>query len=115
MKIFIFSFLISSFLFADYLYTDRNKCVYDLTPKNNGGWCYTYTQKNKSECNKRAKITQFLDGYNIDSGSCTLKNDLKITGLTQNQWNVSLALLAHFLGFTQLFLTNFLAVLVSRR
>jgi len=119
MKYLFVLFLLFSSANADYLYTKySNRCVYDLTPyQDNTGWCFIYSDTNNSSCNSRADLDDFIDGYfyKVDTDECLLKNDLKITNLTQNQWDYLLSVLAHVLGFTMLFLINFLAILVVRK
>lgn len=104
---------------ADYLYTKySNRCVYNLTPKQNDkGWCWIYTDNNNSSCNKNAKRSQFIDGYiyDVNDDTCLMKNDLKISGLSQSEWDYLLAILAHVMGFTMLFLINFLSILIVRK
>ena len=111
--------LILTFSNADYLATSHdNRCVYDLQPnQGNSGWCYTYSDNNNSRCNRRDKRSYFIGGYvySSDDDTCLLKNDLKISGLTQREWDYLLAILAHVMGFTMLFLINFLAVLTARK
>ena len=119
MKYLFVLFLLFSSVNADYLYTRfANRCVYNLTPyQGHRGWCYIYSDTNESKCNKNSKLSNFIDGYYYDANTdeCLMKNDLRITGLTQNQWDYLLAVLAHVLGFTMLFLISFLAILVVRK
>ena len=102
---------------ADYLNTrDNNHCIIDLEPKQNSkGWCYHDQNQDRDECDRRLKLDDLINGYIYEDSECHLKKDLKTTGLTQNKWNDAMALLAHALGFTMLFLVNFLSVLVARR
>lgn len=116
-KLIIFAFVTVQFLNADYLHLKDNHCIADLTPyQNHSGWCWRdISDNNSSYCSRRAKIDDFIDGYFLDSGNCILKNDLRITGLTQNQWDYLLAVLANVMGFTMLFLISFLSILVARK
>jgi len=111
--------LLFGFVSADYLNTrDKNHCIIDLEPyQNHTGYCYHDQRQDRDECDRRLKMKDLIDGYYYDSDdkSCLLKNDLKITGLTQNQWDYLLAVLAHVMGFTMLFLIDYLAVLVVRK
>jgi len=116
-KIFLFMFLVFSVANADYLNTrDNNHCIIDLEPKQNSkGWCYHDQNQDRDECDRRLKMSDLINGYIYEDDECVLKHDLKVTGLTQKQWNSYMAFLAHALGFTMLFLVDFLAVLVARR
>ena len=103
---------------ADYLNTKSNNiCVYDVQPyQGHKGWCYTKRSNDNQRCDSRLKMNQLIDGYYLnDDGDCVMKNDLRTTGLTQNEWDYNLSLLAHVMGFTMLFLINFLSVLVVRK
>lgn len=115
-KLFLFFFLVVS-LNADYLaLRDSNHCVIDLTPNQNSkGWCYLDLNTNQNKCDSFSSVDDYIDGYFLDQGNCVLKNDLKITGLTQNQFNFMMAVLAHVIGFTMLFLISFLSVLTMRK
>jgi len=119
MKFLLLSFILAFTLKADYLYIGTNICVHSLNIQDYEGkgiYCYTKSiDSDIKECSVDAKYTDFINGFEYKSDACTMKNDLKITGLTQEQWSFNMALLAHFLGFTQLFLINFLVILVARR
>ena len=117
MKLILVTFFFSiTLLNADYLYVKNSSCVYDLEPnQGNSGFCFTYTATGKSRCDKGSELSDFVDGYTNDGKRCNLKNNLKISGMSQDQWNMSMVLLAHSLGFTQLFLINFLVILIARR
>jgi len=119
MKI-LFILLLTLSLKADSLYTNDLICVHSITIEDYQGigiYCYDKRTSDGDvrECSSNARYDNFISGYEYKDGKCQIKNDLKITGLTQNQWSFSMALLAHFLGFTQLFLINFLIILVARR
>jgi len=114
---FLFIFIsFCSFVSADYLNTKTsNQCIYDVTPyQNNTGLCYTKRSNDQNYCNKNLKYKHLINGYEFKNNECLLKNDLKITGLSQNQWDYLLAVLAHVMGLTMLFLTNFLAIRISK-
>ena len=68
-----------------YLYTKNTRCIEDLYPNPNGnGFCYRYSNNtNRVRCSTRAKLTNFIKGYeyNSNTGTCTLEHDLQITGL----------------------------------
>ncbi len=116
MKQFFFLLLLSLYANADYLYTKTNKCVYDLAPKQDSkGWCYTKRSNDQRYCNSNAKYSQFMNGYVFQNGECNLKNDLKITGLTQNEWSYIMAILANVLGFIFLFLVGFSSLRISKK
>ncbi len=119
MKHLVTLLLLTLFTSADYLNTKTlNTCIYDVEPyQNNTGLCYTNRSDNTNNCDKKLTYSDLIDGYyyDTDTNNCLLKNDLKTTGLTQNQWDSMLAILAHVLGFTMLFLINFLSVLVARK
>ncbi len=105
------------FLNADYLaLKDNNHCAADLVPnQDNSGWCYHDMNDDRDECHKYYKMKDFIDGYVFTDGKCVMKNDLRITGLTQDEWRYFMAVLAHVLGFTMLFLVSFLSVLTVRK
>ena len=105
------------FLSADYLNTrDSNHCAYDVEPKQDSkGLCYTDRNDGTDECDRRLTYDDLIDGYNLVDGKCVLKNDLKITGLTQYQWNTMMMILSNIVGFTMLFLVSFLATLIARK
>lgn len=108
--------LLSIFSNADYLLLTNNHCIYDLSPnQNDTGFCFTDHSDDLGYCSTDLTMNSFIDGYEYIDGICDLKNDLKITGLTQNQWNYQLALAANFIGFAMLFLIGFLSILVSRK
>jgi hypothetical protein len=117
MKKIILFFILSLFLNADYLNTrDNNHCIIELEPnQDDKGWCYHDQNQDSDECDRRLEIDDLISGYEYKDDECVLKNDLEVTGLTQEQWNSYMAFLAHALGFTMLFLIDFLAVLVARR
>ena len=118
MKFVLLVFVSFFILKADFLaLRDRNHCVYNLEPKqNSSGWCYRDRNRDKDRCDRFAKIDDFIAGYYLDdNGNCILKKNLKITGLTQNQWDWNMALLGHFTGFTVLFLISFLSLLMMRK
>jgi len=110
-------FLVTCYSNADYLNTKTsNQCVYDVTPyQDHKGLCYTKRSNDNSYCNSKLRFKDLISGYELKGSDCVLKNDLKITGLTQSEWDYSLAFIAHVLGFTMLFLINFLSVLIARK
>lgn len=112
----LFFFLIS-YLNADYLNTrNRNICIYNLQPfQGSRGICYTNRLDNVNYCRIRTTFDDLIAGYEFVNGGCYLKNDLQITGLTQNQWDYLLAVLANVLGFTMLFLISYLSVLIAKK
>jgi len=100
---------------ADYLNTNNNACIHSVQPyQNNTGLCYLNSSDNVSVCDASLSYTVLLNGYEYIDLGCYLKNDLELTGLTQNEWNYFLALIAHAFGFTMLLLVNYLAVLVAK-
>ena len=117
MKHLFLIFAFSLFLNADYLNTKTtNQCVYDVKPyQNHKGWCYTKRSNNQSYCSSTLKIKDLIAGYEYKDGDCVLKNDLGLTGLSQEDFDYLMALIAHFLGLTTIFLVNFIAVLTVRR
>jgi len=102
---------------ADYLNTkDKNHCIINLVPNNNKkGWCYHDQKQDRDECDKKLTMNKLINGYEYVDNKCQLKNDLKITGLTKNQWDYLMAVLAHIVGFTMLFLISFLSILIARK
>jgi len=117
MKIFfIFVFVITTFLNADYLYTKTNQCVYNIEPFKKKGWCYIKRSNDQKICNKRAKYTYFINGFHFnDNNKCKMYDDLQKTGMTYNQFQFQEALLANMYGFFIFFLVGFLFVLQGRR
>ena len=115
-NLFLFLFLISM-ADADFLNTkNANRCAYDLTPyQKHKGWCYVSRHNNQQYCSTTLKTKDFINGYEFVNGNCVLKNNLKITGLSQDDWDKSMALLAHATGFTLLFLIGFLSVLIAKK
>lgn len=114
-KLIFLSFLLTC-LNADYLYTKNNHCVYDLYPnQSDSGWCYTDRSNGNNYCRRRATIDDFINGYNYVNSECLLKNDLKTTGLTQDQWSYIMAILANVFGFIFLFLVGFSSLKVSKK
>ncbi len=105
------------FSHADYLNTKSNNiCIYDLEPyQDNSGWCYTERSDDSDTCDRRLDMDDLIDGYEYKDDECNLKNDLKLTGLTQSQWSSFMALLANILGFTMFFLVNYIAVIVAKK
>jgi hypothetical protein len=104
---------------ADYLNTkDNNHCAINVQPyQNHTGLCWHDQNTDRDDCNRRVYYKHLIDGYYYDSDNdaCLLKNDLSITSLTQNQWDYMLSILAHVMGFTTLFLVDFLSVLIVRK
>lgn len=102
---------------SDYLHTtEKNICVYDVNPyTGQNGWCYISRNDGLSYCDKLLNYSDLIDGYELVGSNCVMKNDLHLTGLTQNQWNYLLSLLAHFIGFTLLFLTNLTVIYVVKK
>ena len=115
MKVLLFlSFLFVS-INADYLKTKNvNRCVYDLRPyQNHKGWCYTKSSNDQDYCSTTMKLKDFISGYDYNasaSPTCQKRHNLSVTGLSQSEWDYMLAVLAHVLGFSLLFLTAFVAI-----
>lgn len=111
----VFFFLIS-FTHADYLNTSTtNQCIYNVQPyQNNKGLCYTKRSNNLNYCSTALRYSKLIDGYVYLNGGCYLKNDLRLTGLTQSEWDYLFSVLAHVLGFTMFFLVNFTVIQVVR-
>ncbi len=91
---FITCLIATTFLYSNvgtYLYTKNTRCVYDLAANQNGnGFCYRYSDNpNTLRCSTRAKITQFIAGYdyNATSDTCHREHDLMITGLNYDDKN----------------------------
>ena len=87
-KILLLTLIIVSSSYSEvgtYLYTKNTRCIEDLHPNPNGnGFCYRYSNNpNRVRCTTRAKLTQFIKGYeyNSNTGDCTLEHDLELTGL----------------------------------
>ena len=108
--------LVITFSNADYLNTKTtNQCIYNVSPyQNHKGLCYTKRSNNQNFCSTTLSYSKLIDGYEYKNSGCYLKNDLELTGLTQNQWDYLLAVLANIIGFTMFFLINYLAVNVAR-
>ncbi|RRS30984.1 MAG: hypothetical protein P794_05035 [Epsilonproteobacteria bacterium (ex Lamellibrachia satsuma)] len=115
--IFSLFFILLTFSNADYLNTKSNNiCVYDLEPyQNNTGWCYVNRADGQSYCDNSLQFTDLYDGYVFIDNKCVLKNDLRLTGLTENQFNFLFALQGNLIGFSMLIMLLFLAVLTSRK
>ena len=116
MKYLLFLSLILASANADYLNTKTtNQCIFNVKPyQNNTGLCYTKRSNNQSFCSSTLRYKYLIDGYEYKNAICSLKNDLEITGLSQNEFNYLLAFLAHAMGFTMLILINYTAVLISK-
>lgn len=114
-------FFTSIFLFlthshADYLNTNNNRCVYNLTPNQSTGWCYTNRFNDKTRCNKNAKFDDFINGfYRNDQGQCIMFEDLQKTGMSYSQFQFQQALLANMYAFFIFFLVGFIFTLQGRR
>ncbi len=107
--------LITTSSFSDSLLYSNNHCVYDIEPyHSNTGLCFSDRLDSLRYCDEEITHNDFMDGYSLVDSNCVVKNDLLLTGLTQNQWDYLLAVLAHILGFTMLFLVNYLSILVSK-
>jgi len=117
MRYLIILFLFTFFLSADYLNTrDNNHCAYDVEPKQDSkGLCYTDSNDGTDECDRRLTYDDLIDGYNLEDGKCVLKHNLKVTGLSQQNWNLYMVFLANGLGFTMIFLISFIAILTVRK
>lgn len=101
---------------ADYINFQNNHCVVNLTPNQNStGYCFLDKHDNINYCDTSLNIDSFENGYTFETNTCLKSNDLQVTGLTQNQWDFLLAVLANVVGFTMLFLIGFLSVLISRK
>lgn len=116
MKIFFtFVFLLSVTAYADYINTNTNKCVYNLSPNFGGkGWCYTNRENGVDACSIKAEFTDFIDGFYLD-GKCKMYDDLQKTGMSYSQFQFQQALLANLYGFFVFFMIGFLFVLQGRR
>jgi len=117
MRIVLFFFLIIS-LQADYLNTkSNNHCIYNLQPNQNSrGWCYTDRNIDKDKCDRRLKMSDLIDGYYLDdNGNCVLEENLKITGLSANEWRFNMALMGNLVGFTLLFFISLLSIYIARK
>jgi len=117
MRFLFFLLVLSVFSSADYLATkDNNHCVINLTPyQDDSGWCFHDQNTNSDKCKRRRTIEDFVAGYYFDGSDCLLKNDLKVTGLTQNQWSYTMAIIANVIGFVLVFLVGFSAFRVSKK
>jgi len=119
---FIFIILISS-LFADtetYLYQTDNICVYDVA-EDVVGYEYKKSSDDSQQRDMGAEESDFLNGYTYypDTDEC-LKNKLlndiaKATGLTLEEVSYQFAIMGNLIGFSFLFITLFITVLISRR
>ena len=101
---------------ADYLNTKTsNQCIYNVQPyQGHKGLCYTKRSNNQNICSSKLRYKHLIDGYEYVNNGCYLKNDLELTGLTQNQWDYIMAILANIIGFTMFFLINYLSINVAR-
>jgi len=124
-KILLFSFLIS-FLKADYLYEYNdfetgqtvNICIASYVDSNS--YCLlTHSNNSQSYAYSPCASINFEGGYTYDSltTSCTksLVSDASALGLTEEHYNLLMALTANGLGFTMVFLVGFLFTLQGRR
>ena len=96
--LFIFT-IITFFANADYLY--NGSCVKDIV-QGKRGYCYTYSSDGSFECDKKALISDFVDGYNYIDGNCIV-SDSQFLGMSLEDYNYSMALLGNFVGFVVLF------------
>lgn len=112
----IIYFFLTTFSNADYLnINSKNICVYNVQPfQGSAGICYTKRSDGSNVCDVSLVYDDLIDGYEYVNSGCYLTNDLQLTGLTQNQWDYFLAVIAHILGFTFLFLINYIAVLTVK-
>lgn len=116
MKHLIALLLLTLTLQADYLYTGNNHCINNLVPnEDKTGWCWHDIAEAKDYCDKNELIENFYDGYSYVDGQCLYKNDLTLTGLTQNEWNYMIAIMANMIGFTMFFMINFLSIMIARK
>jgi hypothetical protein len=97
-----------------YLYTKNTRCIEDLHPNPNAnGFCYRYSNNpNRVRCTTRAKLTQFIKGYeyNSNTGECTLERDLKLTGLNKESYSSLMMYLA--IAFTLAFFSILFMLIV---
>lgn len=110
MKLLIFSILmISNSLFADSLLTYNKSndtysyCVKDYYFNSSNKLYFKKSQNNNfNSVNlaKNYKSYSILDGFEYKNGICQLKNDLKISGLTSDQYNFMMIMLANFCGLS---------------
>jgi len=110
MKLLIFSILIiSNSLFADSLLTYNKSndtysyCVKDYYLNSHNILYFKKSQNNTfSNINlgRNYKSYSIVDGFEYKNGTCQLKNDLKISGLTSDQYNFMMILLANFCGLS---------------
>lgn len=109
-------FIYTVFSRADYLnIKTTNQCVYNVTPyQGNKGLCYVRRSDDKSFCNKNLRYSHLIAGYHLVGSDCVLKNDLQLTGLTQEDFDYLMAVLAHIMGFTMLFMMSFISYNVAK-
>jgi len=117
MRFLFFLLVLSVFSNADYLaIRNNNHCVIDLAPNQDDiGWCFHDQSEDSDICESNRTIDDFVAGYYYDGSDCLLKNDLKVTGLTQNQWSYIMAIIANVIGFVFVFLVGFSAFKVSKK
>jgi len=106
MKYFIILIAITFFVRADYLY--NSVCVYNLNEAKKG-YCYQYSEDSSSSCDKNSNLSDFLDGYELVDGNCVLSDSSKL-GLSLENYNLNMALLGNFVGFTILLISLILII-----
>lgn len=110
MKLLIFTILmISNSLYADSLLTYNKSndtysyCVKDYYLNSSNRLYFKKSQNNhfnSFNLGSNYKTYYIEDGFEYKNGICQLKNDLKISGLTSDQYNFMMIMLANFCGLS---------------
>ena len=98
-----------------YVLLKNNTCIKDAYPQEGGGYCYTKVANDKKYCGETLNRTSFSAGYLIYRGDCYLNENLEASNLEEDQWNYSMAMIAHSMGITLLFFTSFLSIRIANQ
>ena len=88
-----------------FLYTKNTRCVENVIPNpNDKGFCYEYSSNLGTQyCTKKAKLSHFIRGYIFESNTCRIEDDLKLTGMTKDEYNYIIIFIA--ISFVLVFFT----------
>lgn len=121
MRILLLFIFFTYFLNADYLY-NNNTCVSSFKSINknrpNRKQCRIfYSAGGRVNLRPQCLDLNLINGYTYDANlaTCSLDNDWSKVGLSEEDWNFQIAIVANLTGFTIYFLVNFLSILVMRR
>jgi len=118
MRVFLILFLFLNLSYSAYLYKQKNRCIDSYYfDQNTQTVYYNYSHNPGTFYSTTKTANDFIPGYEYNSttGICSIPQNAQLLGLESSQYHFLIALIGVFVGFTFLFFSAYLSILIARK